>query len=168
MKITVSAWLTGLALMSLGCPVRAALLDDVCGLVYRQLSSVPNLDLTKSTGSFKDNGRSYRGCIVRLEGDRARIKDSQYPGPLFYPSEGSALYQQVCVLSDFVGHPDEIHDYVQKRVPTFRLRYSKTVGSKYFANKCPGCGSLSGELILRQVLTHTGETCADHCFQQLY
>jgi hypothetical protein len=94
MKIAISTWLTGLALVSLGSPAQAGLLEDVCGLVYRQFSSVPNLNLTKSTGSFTDNGQSYSGCIVRLEGDRTKIKDTQYPGPLFYPSEGSALYQQ--------------------------------------------------------------------------
>ena len=55
---------------------------------------------------------------------------------------------QVCVLSGIVGLPEEVRDYIQKRVPTFRLRYSKTVGRKYFANTCPDCGSLSGDFFL--------------------
>jgi hypothetical protein len=94
MKTTISAWLTGLALVSFGCPVQAGLLEDACNYIYRQLSSVPNLNLTKSTGNFTDDGQPYRGCIVRLEGNRPKIKDAQYPGPLFYPAEGSTLYQQ--------------------------------------------------------------------------
>lgn len=44
---------------------------------------------------------------------------------------------QICILSDIVGLPEEIIGYIQKRVPTFKLKYSKTVGRKYFANTCP-------------------------------
>jgi hypothetical protein len=55
---------------------------------------------------------------------------------------------QVCVLSDIIGLPDDVLNYIQKRVPTFQFRYSKTVGSKYFANTCPSCGSLSGDFFL--------------------
>lgn len=94
MKVTISTWLTGLAIASFGCSAQAGLLDEACGLAHRQLNSVPNLSLNKSTGSFTDNGHSYSGCIVRLQGDRTKIKDAHYPGPLFYPSEGSALYRQ--------------------------------------------------------------------------
>lgn len=94
MKVTISAWLAGLALASLGCSAQAGLLEEACDLAYRQLSSVPNLSLKKSVGSFTDNGQSYSGCVVRLDGDRTRIKDAHYPDPLFYPSEGSVLYQQ--------------------------------------------------------------------------
>jgi hypothetical protein len=55
---------------------------------------------------------------------------------------------QVCVLSDIVVLPEEVLGYVQERVPTFCFRYSKTIGSKYFANTCPSCGSLSGDFFL--------------------
>ncbi len=55
---------------------------------------------------------------------------------------------QICILSDIVGLPEEIIGYIQKRVPTFKLKYSKTVGRKYFANTCPKCGSLSGDFFL--------------------
>jgi hypothetical protein len=84
----------GMALASFGCFAQAGLFEEVCDLAYRQLSSVPSLSLKISTGSFTDNGHSYSGCIVRLEGDRTKIKEVHYPGPLFYPSEDSALYQQ--------------------------------------------------------------------------
>lgn len=55
---------------------------------------------------------------------------------------------EVCVLSDIVDLPEEIRTYIQERVPTFQFRYSKTVQSKYFANTCPNCGSLSGDFFL--------------------
>jgi len=55
---------------------------------------------------------------------------------------------QVCILSDVVALPKDVLGYVQKRVPTFQLRYSKTVKGKYFANICPSCGMLSGDFFL--------------------
>lgn len=94
MKRTILVWLPALALASFGCSAQAGLLEEACDLAYRQLSSLPNLRLNRSAGSFTDDGHSYNGCVIRLESDRTKIKDAQYPGPLFYPSEGSALYQQ--------------------------------------------------------------------------
>ena len=55
---------------------------------------------------------------------------------------------EVCVLSDIVSLPEEVLEFVQKRVPTFKFRYSKMAGSEYFANTCPSCGSLSGDFFL--------------------
>lgn len=55
---------------------------------------------------------------------------------------------EACVLSDVVALPGDILSYVQKRVPTFQFRYSKTVKAKYFANICPNCGTLSGDFFL--------------------
>ena len=55
---------------------------------------------------------------------------------------------EVCILSDIVGLPKDILNYIQTRVPTFKLKYSKTVGSRYYANTCPSCGSLSGDFFL--------------------
>ena len=55
---------------------------------------------------------------------------------------------EVCILSDITGLPDEIREYIQKRVPTFLLKYSKTVGEKYYVNTCPSCGMLSGDFHL--------------------
>ena len=54
----------------------------------------------------------------------------------------------VCILSDIVGLPKDVLGYIQKRVPTFKLKYSKTMGSKYYANTCPGCGVISGDFFL--------------------
>ncbi|MBI3713792.1 MAG: hypothetical protein HY253_12650 [Burkholderiales bacterium] len=55
---------------------------------------------------------------------------------------------ELCVLSDVVTLPKDVIDYVQKRVPTFQLKYSKTTQSKYYANTCPSCGVLSGDFFL--------------------
>ncbi len=55
---------------------------------------------------------------------------------------------EVGVLTDIVYLPNGVLDYIQKRVPTFKLKLSKTVGSKYYANTCPSCGMLSGDFHL--------------------
>ena len=55
---------------------------------------------------------------------------------------------EVCILTDIQGLPKEILGYIQKRVPTFKFKYSKTVESKYFANTCPNCGVISGDFYL--------------------
>ena len=55
---------------------------------------------------------------------------------------------QVCILSDILELPEMVLSYIQKRVPTFKLKFSKTVGQKYYANTCPKCGILSGDFFL--------------------
>ncbi len=55
---------------------------------------------------------------------------------------------EVCILSDIVNLPGEILSYIQARVPTFKFKYSKTVGSKYYANTCSSCGVISGDFFL--------------------
>jgi hypothetical protein len=55
---------------------------------------------------------------------------------------------EVCVLADIVSLPKDVLGYVQSRVPTFQLRYSKTVQGKYYANTCPTCGVISGDFFL--------------------
>lgn len=55
---------------------------------------------------------------------------------------------EIRILSDIVSLPEEVLGYIQKRVPTFKFKYSKTVGSKYFANTCPRCGVISGDFFL--------------------
>ena len=56
--------------------------------------------------------------------------------------------EEICILSDIVGLPKEVLEYIQGRVPTFKLKYSKTVESKYYANTCPSCGVISGDFFL--------------------
>jgi hypothetical protein len=55
---------------------------------------------------------------------------------------------QVYILSDVVALPKEVLEYVQKRVPTYQLSYSKIVPGKYYANVCPKCRMLSGDFFL--------------------
>ncbi len=55
---------------------------------------------------------------------------------------------QVCVLSDIDELPKEVLLYIQKRVPTFKRKYSKMAEKKYFANTCPKCGVMSGDFFL--------------------
>jgi hypothetical protein len=54
----------------------------------------------------------------------------------------------VCLFSNIVELPNVVLSYIQKRVPTFLLRYSKTEGRKYYANTCPKCNSISGDFFL--------------------
>ena len=53
-----------------------------------------------------------------------------------------------CILSGITELPEALLTYIQGRVPTFKLHYSRTVGQKYFANTCPKCGVLSGDFYL--------------------
>lgn len=55
---------------------------------------------------------------------------------------------QICILSDIVELPEKVCSYIQKRVPTFMLKYSQTVQQKYYANTCPNCRVLSGDFFL--------------------
>ena len=55
---------------------------------------------------------------------------------------------EVCTLSDIRSLPSNLRSFIQKRFPSFRLKYSKTTQSEYYANTCPKCGMLSGDFYL--------------------
>lgn len=55
---------------------------------------------------------------------------------------------QICLLSDIDELPKEVLRYIQKRVPTFKRKYSKMAGKSYWANTCPNCGYLFGDFFL--------------------
>jgi len=55
---------------------------------------------------------------------------------------------QVCILSGIENIPKKILSFIQSKVPTFVLKYSKTVGKKYFANTCPKCRVIYGDFFL--------------------
>ena len=57
---------------------------------------------------------------------------------------------EVCILSDITELPEAILAYIQRRVPTFKLTFSKTIEQKYFANTCPKCGVLKGDFYLHE------------------
>ena len=50
-----------------------------------------------------------------------------------------------CVLSNIIDLPKPVLSYIQQHFPTFQLKYSKTIGRRYFANTCPKCGVISGD-----------------------
>ena len=55
---------------------------------------------------------------------------------------------QVCTLSDVTELPLVVLAFIQKRFPSFKLKFSKTTRSEYYANTCPRCGILSGDFHL--------------------
>ena len=55
---------------------------------------------------------------------------------------------EICILSEVEELPQSVLQFVRKRFPSFRLKYSKTLGSRYYANTCPKCGVISGDFHL--------------------
>ena len=55
---------------------------------------------------------------------------------------------QVSILFGISYLPEEIVSYIQKRVPTYKLKYSKTTGSECYSNTCPSCKILYGDFFL--------------------
>jgi len=55
---------------------------------------------------------------------------------------------EICNLSKITYLPKNILSFVQSRVPSFKLRRSKTTGSRHYANTCPKCGVLYGDWYL--------------------
>jgi hypothetical protein len=76
---------------------------------------------------------------------RARMPVVAILAPKVVAAEG-----EVCILSEITQLPEAIVAYIQKRVPTFKLTYSKTIEQKYFANTCPKCTMLSGDFHLHE------------------
>lgn len=56
--------------------------------------------------------------------------------------------EEVGVLTDIRTLPHEVLNFLQERVPTFELKYSKMVERKYYGNVCPKCHTLSGDFFL--------------------
>lgn len=55
---------------------------------------------------------------------------------------------QVCLLTGIEKIPEEILSFIKEKVPTFKLRFSKMAGTKYFANTCPKCSVIYGDFFL--------------------
>ena len=55
---------------------------------------------------------------------------------------------EICILSEIAELPKVVLQFVGKRFPSFMLRYSKTVGTRYYANTCLKCGVISGNFYL--------------------
>ena len=55
---------------------------------------------------------------------------------------------EICLVSEVEQLPEAVLQFVRKRFPSFQLRYSQTLGSRYYANTCPKCGVISGDFYL--------------------
>jgi len=69
--------------MVFACNAHAGLLEETCRTVYKKLGSGPYKSLTKSVESFTDDGKHYRGCVIRLTGNASKVTGSQHPDGLF-------------------------------------------------------------------------------------
>jgi hypothetical protein len=54
----------------------------------------------------------------------------------------------ICILSEIKELPQAVLQFVGKHFPSFTLKYSKAVSSRYYANTCPTCGVISGDFYL--------------------
>ena len=71
----------------------------------------------------------------------AKMPVHRHPGSGREGTEG-----ETCILSGITELPEAILAYIQGRVlQTFKRKFSKTIGQKYFASACPKCGVLSGD-----------------------
>jgi len=55
---------------------------------------------------------------------------------------------ETCTLSDVTGLPRRVFEFIRKRFPTYKLKYSKITRSEYYANTCPKCGVLFGDFYM--------------------
>jgi hypothetical protein len=55
---------------------------------------------------------------------------------------------EICILSEVEELPESVLRFVRKRFPSFKLRYSKTLGLQYYANTYPRCGVIFGDFYL--------------------
>ena len=54
----------------------------------------------------------------------------------------------ICILSEVQQLPESVLQFVRQRFPSFKQKYSKTLGQRYYANTCPRCGVISGDFHL--------------------
>ena len=55
---------------------------------------------------------------------------------------------EVCFLTHINKLPKEVYSFIEKRVPSFKMKHSKMAGERYYGNTCPKCGILTGEFFL--------------------
>lgn len=59
------------------CNAQAGLLEETCSLVYKKLSAGRQERPTKSIESFADDGKPYRGCVIRLSENTNNVTEVQ-------------------------------------------------------------------------------------------
>lgn len=62
---------------------QAGELEDTCNMVYRELSSGPYATLTQSMGEFKEEGQTFRGCVIQFSGNATKLAAAQHADRLF-------------------------------------------------------------------------------------
>ena len=63
--------------------------------------------------------------------------------------------EEVCLISQIQYIPWNILSFIQEKVPSFVLRYSKTAETKYYANTCPKCKVIYGDFFLNDSQSST-------------
>ena len=76
--------------------------------------------------------------------------DAEMPVVALLAPNVHGSHGEACVLSNITELPKSILTYVQQQFPTFKLRYSKTVDARYYANTCPKCGVIYGDFYLHR------------------
>lgn len=67
---------------------------------------------------------------------------------LAIPATLRGPHDDISILSQVEKLSEALLRLVRNRFPSFRLKYSKTLGSRYFANTRPKCGVISGDFHL--------------------
>jgi hypothetical protein len=90
------------------------------------------------------------GPPLYLTGKNIRCwrRSSKMPVVALLAPQVEGTDNEICVLSNIQEPPEDVLSYIRKRAPTFKVKFSKTVREKYFANTCPACGVLSGDFFL--------------------
>lgn len=79
MNTTFSHRVAAIFMMIFACNAHAGAFEETCSFVYKKLSSGPYESLTKSSERFTDEGKPYRGCVIRLSGNTNNMTDAQRP-----------------------------------------------------------------------------------------
>jgi hypothetical protein len=75
--------------------------------------------------------------------------DSSMPVIALLAPKIDGTEDEVGILSGIDFIPKEILKFIQSKVPTFKLKYSKMAGKKYYVNNCPKCGVIYGDFFLQ-------------------
>lgn len=57
-------------------------------------------------------------------------------------------HDEICSLSGIKYLPKDILTFIKSKVPTFKMKRSKTTNETCFSNTCPKCGTLYGDFYL--------------------
>ena len=75
--------------MAAGSFAHADEVSDACDYVSRQVSTFEGGLYRQAPDTFEDEGKTYRGCVVTVVGDRKKVSDGFPPADRPYPKPGS-------------------------------------------------------------------------------